>query len=35
MTGVNLIIEDSDQGPHREIPSRVEVLRLKDKVFIS
>ena len=35
MTGVNLIVGDSDHGPHREIPIRVEVLRVKDKGFIS
>jgi hypothetical protein len=35
MTGVNLIVGDSDQGPHREGPTRVEVLRVKDKGFIS
>jgi hypothetical protein len=35
MTGVILIVGDSDHGPHREIPIRVEVLRVKDKGFIS
>ena len=35
MTGVNLIVGDSDHGPHREIPIRVEVPRVKDKGFIS
>ena len=31
MTGVNLIVGDSDHGPHREISTRVEVLWVKDK----
>jgi len=35
MTGVILIIGDSDHGPYREIPIRVELLRVKDKGFIS
>ena len=35
MTGVNLIVGDSDQGPHREIATRVEVLRVKDEGFLS
>ena len=35
MTGVIRIVGDSDHGPHREIPIRVEVLRVKDKGFIS
>ena len=35
MTGGILILGDSDHGPHREIPIRVEVLRVKDKGFIS
>jgi len=29
------IIGDSDHGPYREIPIRVELLRVKDKAFIS
>ena len=35
MTGVILIVGDSDHGPYREIPIRVELLRVKDKGFIS
>jgi hypothetical protein len=35
MTGVNLIVGDSDHGLHREIAIRVEVLRVKDEGFIS
>ena len=35
MTGVILIVGDSDHGPYREIPIRVELLRVKDKGFLS
>jgi hypothetical protein len=35
MTGVILIVGDSDHDPYREIPIRVELLRVKDKGFIS
>jgi hypothetical protein len=35
MTGVILIVGDSDHGPYREIPTRVELLRVKEKGFIS
>jgi hypothetical protein len=35
VTGVILILGDSDHGPHREIPIRVELLRVNDKGFIS
>ena len=35
MTGVILIVGDSDHGPDREIPIRVELLRVKDKGFLS
>jgi hypothetical protein len=35
MTGVILIVGDSDHGPYREFPIRVELLRFKDKGFIS
>ena len=35
MTGEILIVGDSGLGPHREIPIRVELLRVKDKGFIS
>ena len=30
MTGVILIVGDSDHAPYREIPIRVELLRVKD-----
>jgi hypothetical protein len=32
--GAILIVGDSDHGPYREIPIRVELLRVKDKGFI-
>jgi hypothetical protein len=35
MTDVILIVGDSDHGPCREIPIRVELLRVKDKGFVS
>ena len=35
MTGVNSNRRDSDHGPYREISIRVELLRVKDKGFIS
>jgi hypothetical protein len=35
MTGVILIVGDSDHGPYREIPIRTARLRVKDKGFIS
>ena len=35
MTGVILIVGDSDYGPYREIPIRVELLRVKYMGFIS
>ena len=35
MTGVIPIVGDSDHGPYREIPIRVERLRVKDKGFVS
>jgi len=35
MTIVFLIVRDSDYGPDREIPICVELLRTKDKGFIS
>jgi len=35
MTGVILIVGDSDHGPYPEITIRVELLRVKDKGFIS
>jgi hypothetical protein len=35
MTGVILIVGDSDHGAYREIPIRVELLRVKDKGFVS
>jgi len=35
MTGVILIVGDSDHGPYREISIRVELLRVKDKDLIS
>jgi hypothetical protein len=35
MTGVILIVGDSDHGPYRGITIRVEFLRVKDKGFIS
>ena len=35
MTVAILIVGDSDDGPYREIPIRVEVLPVKDKGFIS
>ena len=34
MTGGILIVGDSDHGPYREIPIRVEFPRVKDKGFI-
>jgi len=35
MTGAILIVGDSDHGPYREIPIRVEPLWVEDKGFIS
>jgi hypothetical protein len=35
MTGVIFIVGDSDHGPYREIPICIELLRVKDKGFIS
>lgn len=35
MTGAFRILGDSDHGPLREIPIRIEVLPVKDKGFIS
>ena len=35
VTGGILILGDLNHGPYREIPIRVELLRVKDKGFIS
>jgi hypothetical protein len=35
MTGVILFVGDSDHGPYRKIPIRVELQRFNDKGFNS